>query len=91
MWLLNTATRKLHYFHSETQVPGGYAILSHTWGDEEVTFDEIESGRRSRFGSFQEGYRKVDNVCRQAREDGFTYVWIDTCEYCRAPPVLTHE
>ena len=46
MWLLNAEERKLEYFASEREVSGGYAILSHTWADEEVTFSEIEKCRR---------------------------------------------
>jgi hypothetical protein len=38
MRLLNTSTFELHEFQSNTPL---YAILSHTWAEEEVTFDEI--------------------------------------------------
>jgi hypothetical protein len=37
MILINTATLKLE---EHIQIVPGYAILSHTWGDEEVSFQE---------------------------------------------------
>jgi hypothetical protein len=44
MRLLNTTTLKLTQFSRD--VPP-YAILSHTWGDEEVTFQDIDLPERS--------------------------------------------
>jgi hypothetical protein len=41
MRLLNVETLKLEPFYDRDIPP--YAILSHTWGDDEVTFSEIES------------------------------------------------
>lgn len=54
-----------------------YAILSHTWGDEddEVTFSDIAAGK----GSDKLGYRKAQFCARQAASDGLSYFWIDTC------------
>ncbi|PMD38001.1 HET-domain-containing protein [Hyaloscypha variabilis F] len=55
-----------------------YAILSHRWGKatEEVSFKDIETGADI---AKKEGYRKLQYCCQQALEDGFKYVWIDTC------------
>jgi hypothetical protein len=55
-----------------------YAILSHRWGKatEEVSFKDIETGLDI---SKKEGYRKLQYCCQHALEDGFKYVWIDTC------------
>jgi hypothetical protein len=52
-----------------------YVILSHTWGDGEVTFDDIDQPRARSMA----GYKKIQRCCQQAMEDGFDYVWIDTC------------
>ncbi|KAJ1326383.1 HET domain-containing protein [Microdochium nivale] len=52
-----------------------YAILSHTWGTEEVSFVDIQDGT----GTKLRGYSKVHECCRQTRRDGLDYVWIDTC------------
>ena len=52
-----------------------YAILSHTWGLEEVTFkDMIEGNRRSKTG-----FDKIRFCGEQARRDGLKYFWLDTC------------
>jgi hypothetical protein len=76
MWLLNTSTFKLHGFLDHCNVPS-YAILSHTWSDEEVTFQNIQNptSEVERLA----GYQKVKECCNQAVSDGFQYVWIDTC------------
>ena len=42
MWLLSTDRAELHSFHSPDIIPGGYAILSHVWGENEQTFQEIQ-------------------------------------------------
>ncbi|GLB12364.1 hypothetical protein AtubIFM57258_010046 [Aspergillus tubingensis] len=52
-----------------------YAILSHTWGNEEVTFQEINAASAKE----KSGYNKIIQCCSVARADGHKYVWIDTC------------
>ena len=42
MWLLNTANAELHHFASPDEVPDGYAILSHAWGEDEQTFQDLK-------------------------------------------------
>ena len=73
MWLLDTRTLELKYFVDERQVK--YAILSHTWGEEEVTFQEL----RSPHPKFRRGYQKIQESCRRALQDGYDYAWVDTC------------
>ncbi|KAI1164701.1 HET-domain-containing protein [Nemania serpens] len=53
-----------------------YAILSHTWGDEEVSFDDMKSRATA---SRLEGHKKISATCRIAQEQGLEYAWIDTC------------
>jgi Heterokaryon incompatibility protein (HET) len=72
MRLLNARTKKLEEFFDKN-IPK-YAILSHTWGDDEVTFrdfDPIIGPRRTP--------AKIDGCCTEALTDGYDYVWIDTC------------
>ena len=76
MWLLDVVTRKLVFFNSESDVPGGYAILSHTWGDNEVTFHEIENWKTRG----KQAYHKVAHTCSKAKAHGLRYAWIDTCK-----------
>ncbi|KXX74108.1 Vegetative incompatibility protein HET-E-1 [Madurella mycetomatis] len=52
-----------------------YAILSHTWGDQEVTFQEIDMPEREK----KKGFAKILGCCRQAQMDLIEWVWIDTC------------
>lgn len=54
-----------------------YAILSHTWGPEEVTFNDHTG--RGRESIEKKGYDKIRGCCRLAESEGFQYVWIDTC------------
>jgi Heterokaryon incompatibility protein (HET) len=52
-----------------------YAILSHTWGAEEVTFKDVVEGT----GKNKAGYEKIEFCRKQASSDGLSYFWVDTC------------
>ncbi|RYN67135.1 hypothetical protein AA0118_g2137 [Alternaria tenuissima] len=52
-----------------------YAILSHTWEDEEVTFRDVVNGT----GKDKAGYRKLLFCAAQTVQDGLYHFWIDTC------------
>ncbi|EPE32720.1 hypothetical protein GLAREA_07854 [Glarea lozoyensis ATCC 20868] len=54
-----------------------YAILSHTWGSDEVLFQDI-TGERSKFEN-KAGFSKIKYSCQTAALDGYDYIWIDTC------------
>ena len=56
-----------------------YAILSHTWGKEEVTFQEMEAGADMSKTVSKAGWRKIQFCAEQAAADGLQYFWIDTC------------
>jgi hypothetical protein len=73
MRLLNTASLEVELFM--TSIPR-YAILSHRWGDDEVTFDHIRTGANV---VSMKGYLKIENSARLAKKKGFDYIWIDTC------------
>ena len=73
MRLLNTQTLELVEIDRPTQ--RAYAILSHTWGEEEVSLQKLHEP-----GSKQlQGYKKIERFCAQALRDGHEYVWVDTC------------
>jgi hypothetical protein len=59
---------------NEPSIPP-YAILSHTWGNEEVNFAEMQNNN----GKDKQGYEKIDFCGRQAQRDGLQYFWVDTC------------
>ncbi|KAI3316567.1 HET-domain-containing protein [Xylariaceae sp. AK1471] len=54
-----------------------YAILSHTWGNEEdeVMFDDI----MDRSTTEKVGYRKIKFCMERAIQDGLQFSWVDTC------------
>jgi hypothetical protein len=52
-----------------------YAILSHTWADEEVTFEDLTTGA----GLTKRGFAKIKFCGDQAIRDGLLHFWVDTC------------
>ena len=60
-------------FHGNIVPP--YAIISHTWSDEEVTYQYLMNSA----GKDKSGYRKLTFCEEQAAKDGLQYFWIDTC------------
>jgi hypothetical protein len=63
-------------FTNDDQVPP-YAILSHTWDEEEVNFQQWHSMEISKTSSMK-GYSKIKKFGKQAAVDGFDWVWADT-------------
>jgi hypothetical protein len=61
-------------FLGDDEIPP-YAILSHTWGEGEVTFGELVDGT----GESKKGYEKIRFCGTQAAKDGLNYFWVDTC------------
>lgn len=76
MRLLNVKTLKLEPPTDRPKYP--YAILSHTWENEEVLFHHIENLDRAALEKLQ-GWPKVKASCAQAEKDGYQYIWNDTC------------
>lgn len=72
MRLLNTDTLIVEEFLSN--IPP-YAILSHTWAEEEVLFEEVGTPQAEN----KLGFQKIKKCCAQAKSDDFLYVWVDTC------------
>ncbi|ORY08455.1 heterokaryon incompatibility protein-domain-containing protein, partial [Clohesyomyces aquaticus] len=58
-----------------------YAILSHTWGEEEVVFDDLKSldGVKDINAEKEAGWNKIRFCAQQAERDGLHYFWVDTC------------
>ncbi|KAK7462397.1 hypothetical protein VKT23_007996 [Stygiomarasmius scandens] len=73
MRLLNTKTFQLAEFHNNIPT---YAILSHTWEEEEVTFQDIQ---KFDVAKGKAGWQKISNACTYARKYNFEWIWIDTC------------
>jgi len=73
MRLLNVNTLQLEWFSGD-QKPA-YAILSHTWGAEEIMLQDVPSLRTGQGA----GFSKTRAACEESRRRGFNYVWVDTC------------
>ncbi|KAL8377504.1 hypothetical protein RB595_008265 [Gaeumannomyces hyphopodioides] len=77
MKLLNTQTLELEFFATEEKPK--YAILSHTWGSEEVLFEDVRNGKASLLECRKSGLEKVLKSAEIAAQNGYQYIWIDTC------------
>ncbi|KAL5356868.1 ankyrin repeat-containing domain protein [Aspergillus floccosus] len=57
-----------------------YAILSHTWNQEEITLRDLEIEAPNYENLFnKKGYTKVRRACALARQSGYDWLWMDTC------------
>ncbi|PWY78051.1 HET-domain-containing protein, partial [Aspergillus sclerotioniger CBS 115572] len=74
MRLINTSTYEMNEFEGR-DIPE-YAILSHTWGEGEVTFTDYDNLEYART---RPAFHKVEHSCRLANEHRLNWVWIDTC------------
>ncbi|KUI61979.1 Vegetative incompatibility protein HET-E-1 [Cytospora mali] len=83
MRLLHVQNLELKEFFEPSIPP--YAILSHTWRSDEITLQDLSQILKcSREGSHHTskataGYRKIEQACKQAEQDGFEWAWVDTC------------
>ena len=78
MRLLHAETITLELFPDDRLIPP-YAVLSHTWGGEEVTFQEMTLSSSSTSYESKAGFSKIRGCCARALADGLSYVWVDTC------------
>ncbi|KAK5654019.1 hypothetical protein OQA88_7696 [Cercophora sp. LCS_1] len=53
-----------------------YAILSHTWEDEEVSLQQLIDPAVC---AERKGYRKISKACALAAKEGYGFCWVDTC------------
>ena len=53
-----------------------YAILSHTWGEEEISFRDLTEQANDRN---KLGWKKILSMCEICKVKGVQWVWIDTC------------
>jgi hypothetical protein len=69
MRLLHTTTLELHEFVAEDRPH--YAILSHRWEDEEVTFQDLRYEKAK--ARKMKGFGKIEGCCERARTDDWEY------------------
>ncbi|KAH8646306.1 hypothetical protein BX600DRAFT_477473 [Xylariales sp. PMI_506] len=86
MRLLDTRTLDLVDVRDDAVPP--YAILSHTWGQEEISLHELQwlksrlprpLDKRKRKVSEMAGFRKVKEAAAVALRRGYSFIWVDTC------------
>ncbi|PHH93288.1 hypothetical protein CDD83_7987 [Cordyceps sp. RAO-2017] len=79
MRLLSVSSLHLTTFMGADEDIPPYAIVSHTWDDAEVTFEDIRAHRSKLDLLESPQFDKIRHSCARAAEDGLDYVWIDTC------------
>ncbi|KAH8767745.1 heterokaryon incompatibility protein-domain-containing protein [Hyaloscypha sp. PMI_1271] len=75
MWLINVETMQLEDF--TVRPAPEYAILSHTWSEEEVSLQEFTCQNADT--AKKEGFAKIVRTCSLAAENHIKYAWVDTC------------
>lgn len=75
MKLLNCKLLQIEEFHDE-RIPKSYAILSHRWEEEEVTYKDLKAPG---LGVTKAGWTKINDFCRIALDNGYEWGWVDTC------------
>ncbi|KAI0164368.1 heterokaryon incompatibility protein-domain-containing protein [Hypoxylon sp. FL1284] len=82
MRLLNSCSGEMRVYVSYKDVSykdvPPYAILSHTWNDDEVSYHDWQTLPWSTIRK-KKGFQKIEYCCQQAAQDGLEWVWIDTC------------
>ena len=87
MWLLDVHTLELEYFNFNSEKLPQYAILSHRWAadpEDEVSFQEMSRKSKAARSTkpvavAKKGFAKIQQFSIRAIDDGYYYVWIDTC------------
>ncbi|KAE8452030.1 hypothetical protein EG329_002195 [Mollisiaceae sp. DMI_Dod_QoI] len=74
MRLINTHTLVLEECFGD-QIPK-YAILSHTWRNEEVSYQDWQYNQRE--SATKKGFRKIHTACLVAQRHSIEYLWVDT-------------
>jgi hypothetical protein len=72
MRLINTKTLEFEELDEQSEY---YAILSHRWGENEISYSDYLDEKQHA----GPGYAKIVNFCRLAKENGFKWAWVDTC------------
>lgn len=78
MRLINIESMTLEDFMGSGSHVPRYAILSHTWEDGEVTFQDFTNPDKS-IRSQKKGFAKIEKTRALTKEAGLTHVWVDTC------------
>jgi len=63
----------IEFFGNVSQVPD-YAILSHTWDEEEVSLQDMQDLGKARL---KKGFKTIGYCYTQAAADGWAWAWVD--------------
>jgi len=74
MRLINVKTLELEEFFGDDIPP--YAILSHTWEKEEVSFQDWQSPKSR---TKKKGFEKIQSCLKQTNISSIGHCWVDTC------------
>jgi hypothetical protein len=56
-----------------------YAILSHTWTDDEIVFRDFADGHiKDEKVRCKKAFSKIYGACEQAASDEYEWIWIDS-------------
>jgi hypothetical protein len=76
MRLVNAITLQLETFNDGNVPP--YAILSHCWEEDELSFTDLVKPRGWEAAQSKKGFRKLKMCCAKACIENLDYIWIDT-------------
>ncbi|EHK19846.1 uncharacterized protein TRIVIDRAFT_137250, partial [Trichoderma virens Gv29-8] len=74
MRLLSTENLQFFEFYGN-DIPQ-YAILSHRWESDEISYQDMRDTKKH---ENKQGFRKIVQFRKLALRDGYRYVWVDTC------------
>lgn len=84
MRLINVDTLELSSFTDDYEAPP-YVILSHCWGDDEVTLQDVLTRPQHEL-KYKKGWTKIAHFCLRVKQDTYltgnvkcSWVWVDTC------------
>jgi hypothetical protein len=73
-FLINTKNCELEEIKLGQKIPE-YAILSHTWRKDEVSYQDYLDGTHKA----KKGFKKIEKICEIASKYKIKYAWVDTC------------
>ncbi|KAK5654620.1 hypothetical protein OQA88_6941 [Cercophora sp. LCS_1] len=76
MWFVDTTTLELAGPFFGKLPP--FAILSHTWGNDELSLQDFKDYQQRQQHCHKNGLRKIQECCRLSKSNGYKYAWIDT-------------
>ncbi|KPI44746.1 Vegetative incompatibility protein HET-E-1 [Cyphellophora attinorum] len=76
MRLLNAETLEIESFTGSVSRETPYTILSHTWENDEVSFEDMKDLSLARTKA---GFAKIEAAAAMSVDHGVKYIWIDTC------------